>query len=581
MPSSDEGGNRQVVLERAAFLWSKGSDDDARALLAAAVAKFPDDGVLAAKHADAMHQLSQLAEAAAEYRRALTIDDTQFDVWFGLGCAELSRRAYGAAVTSLRRAVTLAPQRREVHHNLAKSLFELGEIDAALHHFRRAAGPEDSSLHRDALANIAVIIPGSPHADNAAVLQARRAWALIETAKIEPALPRLAASPSGKLRIGYVSAFFGARNWMKPVWGVINHHDRSRFEVHLFSDGKPPSPESGYADHSLDYIHDVAGAPNDGLAEYIRRAGIDVLVDLNGFSFFNRLDMFARRPAPAIIGWFNTYATTGFEAFDYIVGDRAVIPVAEERFFSERVLCVPGSYLAFSVRYPVPDVAPPPCLSGNPLTLGCFGSQYKITDDVIAAWADILCQAPQTRLLVKNGALGDESNRASLRARFAAQRIADHRVLLEGPAEHFEFLSAYERIDIALDTFPYNGGTTTMEALWQGVPVLAFNGDRWVSRTSRSLLVAARMPEWCVADRGTYVAEAVRLARSPATPAGLALLRSTMRQRLAASPVCDSAGLCRYLERFYRKIATQESCWCLQDSVAKRRAYPLAIGGIR
>jgi predicted O-linked N-acetylglucosamine transferase (SPINDLY family) len=342
---------------------------------------------------------------------------------------------------------------------------------------------------------------------------------------------------------------------MKPVWGVINHHDRARFEVHLFSDGQPPSPESGYADHPLDYIHDVAGAPNEGLAEYIRRAGIDVLVDLNGFSFFNRLGMFAHRPAPAIVGWFNAYATTGFDAFDYIVGDSAVIPAAEERFFGERVLRVPGSYLAFSVGYPVPDVAPPPCVGGNPLTFGCFGSQYKITDDVVAAWADILCQAPLTRLLVKNGALGDESNRASLRARFAAQSIADHRVLLEGPADHFEFLSAYERIDIALDTFPYNGGTTTIEALWQGVPVLAFNGDRWVSRTSRSLLLAARLPKWCVADRGTYVAEAVRLARSPATPAGLAFLRSAMRQRLAASPVRDTAELCRSLERFYRKIA--------------------------
>lgn len=555
MPDNDDAETPQAILQRAAVLWSEGSDAEALVLLAAAVVKFPDDGALAARHADAMQQLKQLGEAAAEYRRALALDDSQFDAWFGLGCAELARGAYGAAVVGLRRAAVLRPELPEVHHNLAKSLFELGQIDTALSHYRIAAGSEWSELHRDALANIAVIIPGSQRADNAAVLRARRAWAAIETETIKPAPTRPLNAPSSKLRIGYVSAFFGARNWMKPVWGAINHHDRARFEIHLFSDGKPPSAESGYADHPLDYIHNVAGAPNDGLADYIARAGIDILVDLNGFSFFNRLGMFARRPAPAIVGWFNTYATTGFDAFDYIVGDSAVIPAAEERFYSERVLRVPGSYLAFSLLYPVPDVAPPPCLNGAPLTFGCFGSQYKITDEVIATWASILRQAPQARLLVKNGALGEESNRASLRARFAEHRIAEHRVLLEGPAEHFDFLAAYERVDIALDTFPYNGGTTTMEALWQGVPVLAFHGDRWVSRTGRSLLRAAGLPEWCVADRNAYVAEAVRLATSPATPAELTLLRSTMRQRLAASPVCDSAMLCRSLERFYRKIA--------------------------
>ena len=346
MSSSDEVETPHAILQRAAVLWSEGSDAEALALLAAAVAKFPGDGVLAARHADALQQLKQLGEAAAEYCRALALDDSQFDAWFGLGCAELARGAYGAAVAGLRRAVRIEPGRREVHHNLAKSLFELGEINAALEHYRLAAGPEWSALHRDALANIAVIIPGSPRAASAAVLRARQAWAAIETATVKPASLRPSNLPSGKLRIGYVSAFFGARNWMKPVWGAINHHDRARFEIHLFSDGKPPSAESGYANHPNDYIHNVAGAPNDGLADYIARAGIDILVDLNGFSFFNRLGMFACRPAPAIVGWFNTYATTGFDAFDYIVGDSAVIPAAEERFYSERVLRVPGSYLA-------------------------------------------------------------------------------------------------------------------------------------------------------------------------------------------------------------------------------------------
>ena len=141
--------------------------------------------------------------------------------------------------------------------------------------------------------------------------------------------------------------------------------------------------------------------------------------------------------------------------------------------------------------------------------------------------------------------------RAVLQKRFVSYDIAPERILLEGPAPHTEFLKAYDRVDIALDTFPYNGGTTTMEAIWQGVPVLTFYGDRWASRQSCSLLKAAGLDDWCAPDLQTYIDRAVRLACSPATPAELASLRSMMRERLGASDVCDSARLCRALEEIY------------------------------
>src|SRR5208282_1704923 len=202
-----------------------------------------------------------------------------------------------------------------------------------------------------------------PRADHAGVLQTRRAWAKIETARESPASPLnpTPAASDGKLRVGYCSKFFDAQHWMKPVWGVINHHLRSAFEVHLFSDGTPPSAESGYQEDPLDHLHDARDLSNADLASLVARIGIDILVDLNGYSFQRRLGLFMRRPAPVTIAWFNMYATTGVDAFDYIIGDAAVIPASEEQFYCERVRRVPGSYLAYSVLYPVPDVAPPPC----------------------------------------------------------------------------------------------------------------------------------------------------------------------------------------------------------------------------
>jgi len=155
-------------------------------------------------------------------------------------------------------------------------------------------------------------------------------------------------------------------------------------------------------------------------------------------------------------------------------------------------------------------------------------------------------------------ALEDRGNRDAILARFGWHGISQERVLTEGPAEHYEFLGAYRRMDLALDTFPYNGGTTTAEALWQGVPVLTFDGDRWASRTSRSLLVCAGLDSWVMRTGHSCVKRAIELALAPESPAMLATLRKGMRKCLLRSPVCDTASLCRELERAYLQIAAAQ-----------------------
>jgi len=504
--------------------------------------------------ADALHAGGWLSEAVAAYEAALRLDDQSAEGFFGAGCAQLALNAHGAAAESLARAAALAPDSAPVRYNLGKSLFQLGAIEAAVENFEQAA--RDPALRPMALASIATIIPGSPAADNAAVLHARRTWAEAEAALLPMTVPPRPAPVTGrKLRIGYLSAFWGAKNWIKPVMAMLNHHDRSRFEIHFFSDGKPPSAESGYRDHDADYVHDFCFVENDRAAEIIRQIGIDVLVDLNGYSVQKRLPLLMRRPAPRILGWFNLFATTGIAAFDWLIGDDSVLPAAEEPFYTEKIHRLPGSYIAFEILYPVPDVAPPPCLAGRGIIFGCLGSHYKLTTGVLAAFGRILAAAPGARLFFKNGALEDASTRADFLRRLQTAGIDAARVTLAGRSEHFAFLEAYAAVDIALDTFPYNGGTTTTEALWQGVPVLSFDGDRWVSRTSKSLLLAAGLDDWLLPDQAAFEARAIALANSPETPAMLARLRAGMRAKLAASQVCDTAGMCRAMERFYREIS--------------------------
>jgi predicted O-linked N-acetylglucosamine transferase (SPINDLY family) len=544
----------ESLLTQANTLLHRGQFTEALALLRKARRTYPAHAGIALALADSLHASGQLQEAVRAYASALRLNQNSADGWYAAGCAHLALKSYAAAAAALRRAKTLAPNSGNVYYNLAKSLFELGQVEQAVLHFDLAA-QLDPTLQRMAWASIACIIPGSADADHAAVLAARRRWA--ETEATPPSLPT-SGTAGTRLRVGYVSAFFGDRNWMKPVFAAINRHDRSRFEIHMFSDGAPPAAESGYREHDDDIIYDLRGVENDRAADIVRAAGIDVLVDLNGYSYQARLPLLMARPAANIVGWFNMFATTGSTAFDWLVGDAAVIGATEEGHYCERIHRVSGTYLAFEVLYPVPDVAPPPCtLNRGRLTFGCLGSHYKLTDAVLSAWAAILHAAPATRLFIKNGTLQDRSVCADLLARLHSRGISASRISLQGRSEHFDFLAAYAEVDIALDTFPYNGGTTTTEALWQGVPVLTFDGDRWAARTSKSLLLAARLPDWVMPDQGAYIRRAAELANDPATPAMLASLRAGMRQALRTSPACDADGLCRDLERFYSRITAE------------------------
>jgi predicted O-linked N-acetylglucosamine transferase (SPINDLY family) len=298
----------------------------------------------------------------------------------------------------------------------------------------------------------------------------------------------------------------------------------------------------------------LSSLSNRAAAACIEAQGLDLLVDLNGYSRIDRLAVIALQPAPLIVGWFNHFATTGMPHYHWLIGDDHVIPAAEETFYVERILRVKGSYLTFDVRYPVPDVAAGPVASQGWVTFGSLASMHKINSGVVGAWAKILQGAPGTRLFLKNGALGSNGNRQHLLGRFEECGISPERIELEGPAEHATFLKAYDRMDIALDPFPYNGGTTTTEAIWQGAPVLTFSGDRWSSRTSASLLREAGLGEFVAADLERHIAQAIGIAHDPETPRRLAELRRTMRERLRRSPVCDTATFARRMEALYEEI---------------------------
>lgn len=488
--------------------------------------------------------------ALGYFQKAVKLDANSTHGWFGQGMAYTNMGEFAASLEHFRKAIKLDSTLAIAHHNLGRSLHEVGHADQAYQSFQNSINLGFDATRKE----VAVVIPGCPSASNQTVLAERKKWADSLLTAADGRIRKYAINKNMDktcLRIGYVSAFFNNDNWMKVPWALIGQHDREKFQVHLFSDRTKLTP--GIQKHLRpgDRFHDISSLSNDQAAAEIVKFEIDILVDLNGHSFTNRFPIFLWQPAPLVVGWFNVYATTGFDCFDYLIGDDCVIPRNEEQWYCEKIARAEGSYLAFDVAYDVPALTQPPCIDNGFITFGSLISQYKITDKVIDTWCAILNSTPDSRLLIRNAALGKKSNQRFLRSQFVDRGIADERISLEGPASHFEFLETYNRIDIALDAFPYNGGTTTIEAIWQGVPLVTFWGDRWVSRTSATLLRAAGLDELLAEDLSGYIRLATQLA---AAPQELKTMRQNMRDKLLASDACDTAAFAMSMEKLYFEI---------------------------
>jgi len=290
---------------------------------------------------------------------------------------------------------------------------------------------------------------------------------------------------------------------------------------------------------------------------------IDILIDLTGHTRSGLPPVFALKPAPIEVGWLGYSGTTGLKAMDYVLADAAVAPEAEAKLFSETVWRLPDSYLCYTPAPEAPPVSALPATDNGFVTFGSFNNLNKVSDRTIALWARLLAAIPTARLALKGAALRRMQAPGEFKARFAAAGADPSRIdFLPYEQEMRGHLGAYRNIDIGLDPFPYNGTTTTCEALWMGVPVLTPVGDRFIARVGESILNSVGLPGWIAATDDDYVAKAVAAAGD--LPA-LARLRSGLRSQMGASPLCDAPRFARNFEAALREMWVR---WCTaQDEV--------------
>jgi len=497
-----------------------------------------------------LKNLKRFDEAESLFKRAVSLAPDSMEVRNNYGVMLQVAGRVGKAETHLAEAVRLSGGILQMHLNHASAIKETGRVDEALEIYENLlnSGKETPEL----ISNYLFTLNYSDRLTAEQITEAHCRWggrlgARKKTARHRPAAPAIAGENRG-LRIGYVSHDFKRHSVANFIRPVLREHDRDSFEVFAYSTTRKPDEVTQSIADVTDRWFDAGGLSDAELAEKVVEDQIDILVDLGGHTGHNRLAVFANRAAPLQTTWIGYPNTTGVAEMDVRLVDALTDP--EEASYdlgSEALVRLPGCFLCYEPTMTLPDVAEPPFRKNGHVTFGCFNNLAKMQPNVLRLWGELMGRVPDSRLLFKGKPFVDSSVQERILRLMGMGEKDRHRIEFRGYEQSQEgHLAVYNTVDIALDTFPYNGTTTTCEALIMGVPVIGLSGDRHAARVGLSLLSAAGVPELVADTPQDYLAIAAALSEDRDR---LAAYRSELRGKLQTSPLMDAKGfVARYEE---------------------------------
>ncbi|MBW4488998.1 MAG: tetratricopeptide repeat protein [Trichocoleus desertorum ATA4-8-CV12] len=534
----------------------------------------------------------QLSEAVAYYQKALALRPTAPDIYTNLGNVYQDLGQAEAAIASYQQALALKPDSAEAHNNLGNMYKRQGQLTEASNHYQQAVTlrpdlaetynnlgnvlkdqgrmTEAIAAYRQAIAmkpslmeaksNLLFSLQYDRTHDPDTIFAEHKHWAEQYADPLtQAAAPHLNdRNRDRRLRIGYVSPDFNAHPVGFFIGSVLAAHDHANYEVFCYANLTAADGLTEQLRRFADRWRDIISLSDEQVAELVRQDQIDILVDLAGHTAGNRILVLARKPAPIHVTYLGYPNTTGMSAIDYRFTDTWADPVgvADTRH-TETLVRLPRGFLCYQAAQNAPAVSPLPVLKKGYITFGSFNNLAKVTPEVIAVWAAILKAVPQSQLLLKYKALTDASTRQHFHALFAQQGVSSDRVQLLGHVSSFaEHLALYHQIDIGLDSFPYNGTTTTCEALWMGIPVITVAGQSHAARVGVSLLANLGLTDLIAASLAEYVSLAQHLAQDRDR---LRYLRSNLRYLMSRSPLTNGRGFTQTLESVYRQMWYR---WC-------------------
>ncbi len=555
-------GTAEVWSRLGGYALESGDNDAAYDALRNAVASAPGDVASWTNLGTALLRRARMDEAIGAYRRALELDPRAVGARVNLGNALQQVGDLDGAVAELEEVRRVAPEAAEALNNLGNLYKDQGRFDDAFAAYdaARRARPD----FRPAFSNLLALTKLSTRHTPVEVFALHRAFAERFEFEWQAAYvpPRNTPDPGRRLRIGYVSpdCHTALPAFVLPV---LRHHDRERFEVFAYFNN--PQPAETLARVAPIASRVMKGAPDDDVARWIRSDGIDLLIDIAGHTGHNRLGVFGMKPAPVAITWLDYLNTTGLDSIDYRLTDAASDPPGQsDALHSETLLRLAPAQWCWNPPTAVSAPDPLPAGKTGHLTLGSFNNYSKLTDAALALWARVLAALPEARLVI----VGVPGGIAQARVAAAFGPVGADRVRVLPRQSADAFRQTIASVDIALDPLPFSGATTTLEALWQGVPVVTRPGATSASRSCASILAALDLGSWIAAGDDDYIGI---IERNGAELGALATLRAELPAKLAQSGLTDAARFTRELERTYSAVwqtwcANRKSVWSTTET---------------
>jgi predicted O-linked N-acetylglucosamine transferase (SPINDLY family) len=458
-----------------------------------------------------LFSLNNLPGAIAASRTALELQPDFPEALFNLGNALCRSRMLEDGIDAYQRAVALRPGASDAVNNLGMALLELGRIDEAVACFDQilASNPSDAAAH----SNRIYALHFSPSSNAAGIRRELIQWnqrhALPLKVTIVPHIRRHQRDSGRPLRIGYVSPDFREHVVGWSLLPFLPEHDRKVFHISCYSSVKRPDAVTRQLQSHVAVWRDISSVSDEQAAKIIRDDEIDILVDLSLHTGGNRLLLFARKPAPIQVTYLGYPGSTGLETMDYRLSDPFLDSDEEQVDHTERTIRLPLTYWCYRPGGPTSAVIPLPALSAGTITFGCLNTFQKISSSALDVWRELMKEVPRSRLLL-HAPVG--RHRQQLIERFETSGIAADRIEFVERLPWHEYIQTYQRIDIALDPFPYGGGITTCDALWMGVPTITLRGKTSVGRGATSILQNLNLPQYIAQTPAQYISEAATLA---------------------------------------------------------------------
>jgi len=497
------------------------------------------------------HGAGRLPEAEGIYQQILSADPNQPIALHLLGVIAHQVGKNDIAVDLIGKSLAIMPDYAEAHNNLGHALQDLAKLDEAITHYHKALAIKPNFYEADR--NILFAMLYVPGLSTKELFAEHLRFAKTHTQGIPRSEHKFAndPDPDRRIRIGYISSDFRNHPVGKNVYPLLSSHDRAAFEVFCYGDVSRPDAMTDQFRSCVDHWRPIAKTSDTDVAEMVRADKIDVLVNLAGHFDKNRPLICAHRTAPVQVS-FHDGATSGLAEMDYWLTDSFLHPPDTQEQFTEELYRLPVFY-----QYPLYEDAPPvetlPADKTGGITFGSFNNPAKVNEDVIRLWAKVLNSVAGSRLLLKyKNWYGQASLQDRMTEQFAAVGINRERIIFAASSDTFaKHLAHYGKIDIALDPFPFNGATTTFQALWMGVPVITLCGKTFISRAAGSLLQHVDLGDLAADTPEAYVRCAQNLAEDLDS---LRTLRASLRGCMAASALCDAVAYTRNLEAAFRKI---------------------------